>query len=116
MSEQYDGPQMAQQIMRLQNQLTAARKECEEAKAEIERAYEKNGASQRAWLREKEKVEKLEAVRVAAETVKKRCLKWGILPKGQTCHDIESWKGDNDLSCHGCRLSKALAAAKGEGA
>lgn len=40
-----------------------------ELKAELDRAYEKNGASLRAWIREKELKEKLEA-KLSEQTLK----------------------------------------------
>ena len=50
----------------------------------------------------------------AAEGTDHRCLKYGVLGKGRVCLDVESWKGENDLSCLNCKLMKALAALRSE--
>lgn len=53
--------------LEIMDTLEALWKENAELKEELERAYEKNGASLRAWICEKGKREKLEAVAKAAD-------------------------------------------------
>lgn len=59
-----------------------------------------------------ELVSKLKGVAKAAERVDMQCLKYGVLPNNKTCLAIEKWTGENDLSCHNCKLHKALATLK----
>lgn len=84
----------------LQNQLTAARKECEEAKQAMAAGSGQIEDLQSHINTYREKIEKLEAVMVAAQRFADRKNDMKDYP----------WPGEID------NLEEALAAAKGEGA
>lgn len=60
--------------------------------------------------RANETIKAADALAKYVQKADKRCLKYGFLPKGKVCGNIESWEGENDLSCINCKLYKVLAA------